>query len=128
MTCVGLDLVVLPVAGMVRLGVVCRRIVATRQRRTYMHFHLCPPSDLLFRIFPAADDDDDQYDNKGYGSDTDADYWTNYWAAVAIQSGSAATKCTVLQVPVYISGAVDSTGTGVALFCIQSCDKVGHDD
>lgn len=87
---------------------------------TYMHFHLCPPSDLLFRIFPAADDDDDQYDNKGYGSDTDADYWTNYWAAVAIQSGSAATKCTVLQVPVYISGAVDSTGTGVALFCIQS--------
>lgn len=85
---------------------------------TYMHFHLCAPSDLLFRIFPAADDDDDQYDNKSYGSDTDADYWTNYWAAVAIQSGPAATKSTVLQVPVYISGAVDSSGTCVTLFCI----------
>lgn len=85
-----------------------------------MHFHLCAPSDLLFRIFPTADDDDDQYDDEGYGSKTDADYWTDHWAAVAIQSGPAATKSTVLKVPVYIPSAVDSPGTCITLFCIQS--------
>lgn len=85
-----------------------------------MHFHLCAPSDLTFRIFPAADNDDDQYDDEGYGSKTDADYWTDHWAAVAIQSGPAATKSTVLKVPVYIPSAVDSPGTCITLFCIQS--------
>lgn len=35
MTCVGLDLVVLPAAGVVWLGVVYRRIVATRQSGTW---------------------------------------------------------------------------------------------